>query len=270
MHRILLPLLPLLAACSELDPYLPTVTFDRLDVKSVDWAEISTDFVFRVDNPNPVEVPLARFDYSLVLGGVELLSGDDPDGLVLLASDASELALPADLVFASVYETVQAVRGDDAVPFVLSGSFGFDTPVGQVDVPYDADGDFPALRTPAIDLGTLRVTNLSVTEIDLGLDLHIDNDHGSTLWFQDFDYTVSLAGTQAAEGLVDLGGVEGASLETVELPITIDNLSVISALYDVLTGDAVQVGLDAVSNVDTPFGMVPLAVDESGNVDIGE
>ncbi len=268
-HR-LLPLLALLSGCSELDPYLPTVTFDRLDVQSVNWTQVSTDFVFLVDNPNPVEVPLARFDYSLALGGVELLSGDDPDGLVLLADDASELALPVDLLFESVYELVQAVRGDDAVPFALTGSFGFDTPVGAVDLPYDAGGDFPALRTPTIDLGELRVESLTLSAIELALDLDIDNDHGSTLWFNDFDYTVSLAGTEAASGLLDLGGVEGATLGVVPLPITIDNLSVISALYDVLTGDSVRIGLDAVTNVGTPFGVVPLTVDESGNVDIAE
>ena len=270
MRHRLVPLLALLAGCEELDPYLPDVIFDRLDVKAVDWTSIDTDFVFQVDNPNPVEVPLARFDYSLALGGVEIVSGEDPDGLVLVAADASELALPVFLEFESLYDMIQAIRGEDVIPFALSGSFGFDTPIGQVQVPYDAGGDFPALRTPSIDLADIRVEELSLSGIELAVDLDIDNDHGSTLWFNDFDYTVSLAGTEAASGLLDLGGVAGATLDTVALPITIDNLGVITAVYDVLTGDSVRVGLDAVSNVETPFGVVPLTVDETGSVSIGE
>ena len=54
-------LLPLLTACEgwqdfELDPYLPTVTFDNLEILDVNWEGVEADFVFNVNNPNPVDV----------------------------------------------------------------------------------------------------------------------------------------------------------------------------------------------------------------------
>ena len=259
-----------LSACEEADPYLPKVSFKRLDVQSVDWEHASADFVFSVSNPNPITIKLARFDYALALGGVDWLSGDDPDGLVLESSTGSEIALPVDIIFQSLYEMVQATRGDDDIPFGLKGSFGFDTPAGLVDLPYNADGLFPALRTPKFSFEQVRVDELDFASATLGVDLGVDNEHASNLLFQDFDYALTLEGSPVSSGLVDLlADVAGDSNETVTLPVTVDFLDAGFALYDVLSGDKVNVGLSAGTNVDTPFGVVPLSIDETGKVNIG-
>lgn len=269
VHLFALPLGLALAGCTELDAYLPSVSFDRVDVESVDWEEISSDFVFKVNNPNPIEVKLARFDYALAFGGVEWAVGDDPDGLVLDASSGSEISLPVDIVFQSLYDMVQATRGEDNIAFGLNGSFGFNTPAGVVDLPYDAEGDFPALRSPGITYDRLRVDELSLSGATIELDLDIDNDHASNLMFNNFDYQLSLNGTDVGVGFLDLlAEVDGASSETVSVPLELDFVDVGTAIYSALTENSVKVGLDAVTEVDTPFGVVPLAIDQSGNVQI--
>ena len=264
-----LPLGLLLAGCTELDAYLPSVSFDRVDVDNVDWEQISSNFVFKVNNPNPIEVKLARFDYALAFAGVEWAVGDDPDGLVLDASSGSEISLPVDIVFQSLYDMVQATRGEDDIAFGLNGSFGFNTPAGVIDLPYEADGDFPALRSPGITYDRLRVDELDLTGATIELDLDIDNDHASNLMFNNFDYQLSLNGTDVGVGFLDLlAEVEGASTETVSVPLELDFVDVGAAVYSALTSSSVKVGLDAVTEVDTPFGVVPLAIDQSGNVQI--
>ena len=105
----------LLSGCGlDLSAFVPTVRFDRMDVSDIDFEHIDTAFVFAVDNPNPVGAPVDRFSYALALAGVELLSGDDPNGLELKAADTSEVALPVSLVFASIYDAVNGARGDDS------------------------------------------------------------------------------------------------------------------------------------------------------------
>ncbi len=257
-------LLPLLfaAGCAELDPYLPVVHFDRLDVHDVTFEDISTSFVFRVENPNPIGIDMASFSYALSLEQIELLAGEEADGLRLEASDASEVTLPVDLVFASVFETVEATRGEDIVDFGLAGRFGFETPIGPVELPYDEAGTFPALRTPKIALGQLRVTNVGLFGADLELDVDVDNDHGSSLIFQNFDWRVDLQGDPVAEGILADFGVDGASTGKQVLPIHLDFLTAAISLVDaVVQGDKVDVALIAATDVDTPFGVVPLQVD---------
>lgn len=264
-----LPFLLLLTACTELQQFVPTVDFQRLDVSDIDFEHIETDFVFAVHNPNPVEVGLSSFSWDLDLEGVDLVSGDQPDGFGLAAAGDSELRLPVDLSWADAWSTVQATRGEDIVDFALSGHFGFDTPIGEARIPYAEDGDFPALRTPKFAFDKLRVTHLDLfsQEADLALDLKVDNDHGSTLFFDGMDYQIALDGVSVADGsLSHLGEVAGASQDILTVPLTVDLLAAGVTVADaIIQKKPLPVRLDAVVDVDTPWGIVPLDVSEIGD-----
>ena len=258
--------------CEELDPFLPTVSFERFDVNDIDFEHVEADFVFSVDNPNPVEIELATFTYRLGFEGTELLSGNSGDGFTLEAVGGSELRLPVDLGWEDAWNTVQATRGEDEVDFALSGGFGFDTPLGVVELPYQEGGSFPAVRTPRFAFEKFRVARLDLLTqtATVELDLAIDNDHASSLVFQQFDYTVSLAGSEVADGLIpDLGAVEGASESIKTLSLDIDLLATGVTVVELLTsGGRANIGLDAVMDVDTPFGLLPLSIDETGEVSV--
>jgi LEA14-like dessication related protein len=269
---VLVALASLAAGCEALQDFVPQVAFDRLEVDDLDFEAIDAGFVFRVDNPNPIAVRLDRFSYDLDLQQVDLLAGDEPEGLALPAGAAAEVRLPATLVWASVWELVDAVRGEDEVDFGLSGSFGFDSDIGPIDLPYNAGGRFPALRTPRIDLGRLRVGRVDVLRgtADVSLDVAVDNDHRSNLDLQAGRYTLRLAGRDVAEGVLPaLGAVEGASTRTVSVPITVDLVRAGAGVVDLLTrGGRVDAGFDATLDVGTPFGVLPLTVDETGDIEV--
>jgi len=273
MRRVLpLLLLPLAAGCEEfnLQDYLPSVQFQRMDVADIDFQHIEADFVFSVDNPNPVEIGLSSFSYDLDLEGQNLLEGDNEEGFALEAIGSSELRLPLDLTWEEAWDTAQATRGEDYVDFALGGHFGFMTPIGEGRVPYHEDGDFPALRTPKFRFQKVRVASLNLLTQTAGIeiDLGVDNAHRSTLFFDAVDYRVSLGGTRVASGLIDeFGSVAGATEETLTIPVDVDLLAVgttvVSALVD---KTPVQVRLEADLDVDTPFGILPLDLDETARV----
>lgn len=267
MNRTLF-LLPLLVGCAELQPFLPTVSFERMDVEDVDFEHIQADFVFQIDNPNPIQVGLSSFSWALALEEQDLLSGDNPDGFTLEASDGSELALPVDLGWRDAWDTVQATRGEDFVDFGLKGHFGFDTPIGEARIPYDEGGNFPALRTPKVRFDRVRVGRLDLLRqtASLELDLGVDNEHATTIFFDRFDYGVSLGGTEVAAGLVEqLGGVEGATEGVLTLPFEVNLLSLgTQVVSSIVNKQPIDVALDATVDVDTPFGVVPLYIDEQG------
>ncbi len=262
------PLLTL--GCEALEEFTPSVAYDNLDVNYIDFQQIDSDFNFRVSNPNPVDIELARFDYELGFEGVQWLSGDSPDGLALEAAGDSYWGLPVSISFSELFDVVEALRGEDVVDFELAGTFGFDTRIGPVDIPYTASGDFPALRTPRFSLDHLEVgsidwSNLLNPTVDLALLLDVDNELGSNLAFWNLDYGIEIAGTPITTGfLAELGAVDGASSSTVEIPFVVDLGSIAGAAYDVIVNkEPASVGLDAGLEVDTPFGVVPLSLDLS-------
>jgi len=260
---------PCFTGCTTASSFLPSVGFKKLDVTDISFEDIASDFVFEVDNPNPIEISLANFDYTLTFEDVEWITGDDPDGLVIAADDGSEVALPVELTFSELYEMIQAVRGEDEIDFNLQGSLGFDTPWGDVNLPYDADGDFPALRTPTFSFAKIKVADLNWTTAEIDLDFDVDNDHGSSLIFDNFAYALDLEDNSFASGNVDnLGEVMGGTTDTLTIPIEVTLLDAGAAAFDALTSDQVEMGIQASTDVDTPFGILPLTINESGNVEI--
>jgi LEA14-like dessication related protein len=262
-------LLGLLACNGGIATILPTVSFQRLRVNDVNFESVDVDFVFAVDNPNPVGFPLHRFSYALDLAGVELLSGENPDGLELEAQGSSDVALPVVMAFASIFEVVEAARGSDTLPFALRGDFGWDTDLGPVDVSFDEGGDFPALRKPRVDLGQLRLGGISGSSVAAELDLGVDNDHGSPLGLKNLDFDLAVAGSRVGGGNLEDGGqVDGATQRTLTLPLVLDLIGAGEAVAAAVSGERVRVGLSAALDVDTPFGTVPLALDPSGSVSV--
>lgn len=268
------------AGCSELSALaelLPTVRFVRLDVHEVDFDRVDTDFVFAVDNPNPLSIELARYDYALELAGVELVAGDEDEGFVLEAVGESELRLPAVVDYVDVYDAVTAETGSDVLPFRLDGNFGFDTTIDgfeEVTLPYAAEGQFPALREPEFALLDLRVEGTQgfpiPTAVNLALDLEVANDLGSPIQLSGMNWALELDGRAVADGLTDeLGPVDGAATRVIELPIDLRVIDAGIALVELLlNGGEAEVAVGITLDVDTPFGMVPLTARASELIDI--
>ena len=267
--RTLFPVFLLLGGCVEASEFIPKVKFDRMQVNALSFQDISTDFVFTVDNPNPIKVGVAEFAYDFELEQISLFEGDNSDGFKLEPEGVSELSLPIDLIFAETWETIQATKGQDEVDFRVAGRFGFDTPIGPVKVPYDEDGAFPAVRTPKFNFKNLRVGQVDLTGATLELDLGVTNEHGSDLIFDNFAYAVKMEGHQVGSGLVQTFDVLGADEGTLTIPFAVSFFDFGAAVIDaIVSGGPVKMGLGAAVDVDTPFGVIPLTVDESGNVAI--
>lgn len=267
-----LPALLGLTACEQLEAFIPDVVFQTMEIDTIDFQHIEAQFIFDVDNPNPIDVGLSSFSYDFGLEGVNLLAGDNEEGFQLEAVGSSELSLPMSLTWKDAWDLVDATRGEDQIGFGLNGHMGFDTPLGEARIPYDEDGEFPALRTPKFQFQRIRVERLNLLsqEAELSIDLGVDNPHGSQMFFDAFAYNLDLGGDAVASGRISqLGGIEGASEGTLTLPVVIDLIGVGAEVIQALTRrDPINMGLSATMDVDTPFGVVPLSIDETGNITV--
>ncbi|MCO4744988.1 MAG: LEA type 2 family protein [Proteobacteria bacterium] len=268
-------LLAVSVGCDEIEQFTPDVRFDRFDVEDINFQGASVDFVFQVDNPNPVELGLKSFSYNFGMEQVPLFGGDNEDGFQLLALESSPLVLPVSLNWVDTWDAVSATRGLDTIGFGLDGHMGFGIPLErfegeEIRVPYDEGGEFPALRTPKFQLGKIKVKRLDLLSqsADLELEFDIDNDHASTLFFDRFDYKVNLAGNQVGTGLIgSLGQVDGAKVDTFILPLDVDLFALGDAGWQAIVNRRpLNANLSADMDVDTPFGLVPLQINERADL----
>ena len=297
---LLLSIVASTTACTELldkdflTGLMPSVEYSGLNVGYVDFEQIETDFLFTVENPNPVGFSIHDFDYALSFSDVEWAAGEGPDGLTLNPANDSEFSLPVDIVFTNLYDMVQASRGADNLPFGVQGNFGIlldessivlddsEPDVSHsssgdyiVNLPYDAGGDFPALRKPDFAFKKIEVGDVGLDSANFDLVLDVENEHASNLRFTRFDYALDLGAGTLIEGVSDnldelIHGVdEGNENKELRIPIRVDTLQAASTIVGLLSGASVLgVDFQAITDVDTPFGMVELALDEQGNVTI--
>jgi LEA14-like dessication related protein len=247
--------------------FTPSVSFKTLTIRKIDFRQAEVDFVFSVQNPNPIEVKLASFRYGLAFEGQQVLSGSDPDGLSLKASGASEITLPMTLVYEDVYKLVKTTKGKDDVGFSLTGDFGFKTPIGPVKVPYESTGAFPVLRPPKVSLQKLKLLEkptLSSPVVKAEILLSVENEGGSLISLRSIDYNVSLGNKPVSSGSLDrLPAVGAASTETVSLAVTMNLAGLGSALVSSLIAKKHQeLALKLSLQVETPFGLLPLTLEK--------
>jgi LEA14-like dessication related protein len=254
----------------KLKPFTPTISFQKLSMKKISFTQADVDFVFSVQNPNPLEVKLSSFRYQLDFEGVKTLEGNDPNGLALAASGSSDLSLPVSLVYQELFKTVQAVKGKDDVRFSLSGEFGFKTPAGEVKLPFKEEGSFPAPRAPKVSFVSIKVEKpklLSPNSTTGEIQFKIANEHATPIDFKDFNFNLNLNQKAATSGSIpQIEPCPGNSEITVKLPLQLNLINLGGAFISAIAGNALDVGLKATLNVNTSFGVLPLTIDQEKSV----
>ncbi|MFH1429146.1 MAG: LEA type 2 family protein [Candidatus Margulisiibacteriota bacterium] len=135
----------LLTSCVELKS--PTVEYLGHEVTNIDLQKAELRFDFMVDNPNPVTIDHATYDYKLFVNEQELISGEDAP-LKLPASGAIKVSIPVTLEYARVFNTAQALmnsilQGKTSTPYRLTGKFTFSALGMSIDNPFETSGDIP-------------------------------------------------------------------------------------------------------------------------------
>jgi LEA14-like dessication related protein len=253
--------------------YLPTVAFNNVKLHHIDFDKVDLSFLFDVNNPAPLKVALSSLSYALALEGTQLFQGDKADGVTLKPEAAAPLNFPMTLRWADLIELFKKIKGRDELDFGLSGHLGFNTPVGEARLPYDAAGAIPALHRPTFALQGIELKEFKPLDnrARIAINLGVTNHGGSVFSFKGFDYKLKLGGNSVASGIVDaLGEVKADSTDRLTLPIDLSLTDVGGAIIDAFAKKGrLQTQVSAGLEVGTPFGDIPLSIDESGKLDIG-
>jgi LEA14-like dessication related protein len=254
-------------AMGDLKKLLPEVSFADLKVDRIDFEGLDAKIVLHVKNPYPLGLDLAQASWKLGLAGSPFLDGTNDKGLSVPANDIGKLRLPFSLKFADAFRVVAGSDGLEQLPYTFDADLGFDTPIGEVSIPFAHQGELPALHLPTVSLTALRVGGIDLARqtASIELDLRLQSDQPSPLAFDAFDYDLRLAGQHVADGQARIGAVDGT--KDVTLPIDLQLVSIGTAIVDILRGnEPVSVRLQADATVDTPFGAVPLTVDRTADL----
>jgi LEA14-like dessication related protein len=265
------------AALKQVDQALegqkPTAKVAGLKLTGLDLNGVDLNFDVQVDNPNPVGISLAGFDYDLKLLGSSFVQGDQPMGMKLAANGSSQVQVPVRLGFQQLLNSYRQLKGEKEVGYQLDLGMGFEVPLlGEVRVPVSYQGEFPIPEMPAVSLSSLDVQQLTLSGAKLLLELEVDNPNSFSLLLNRLNYNLKLNGYDVGGGLVDKQvKVQQDGRGRLSLPLNLDFAQAGRGLYSALLGSGVRYDLSgsmeaASSNpILAPF-QIPL--DKQGNIDL--
>ena len=249
----------------------PTVDFQDFNITDIDFTSITTAFNFKITNPNPIGIRIDGFEYQFNIEGNQFLSGNNPNRVEMAARGQSIVSIPIALKYIDVYKTVTTLKENKGnIPYLISGKFFFNTPIGRIPVPFSKNGELPVLKMPKISLENISLNKLSLTKADIVFNLKFENPNLFAIAFDNFSYNLSLNNQQFAEGITEHTQISEDSTSTLQIPIALNFLEIGRAAYSMLTQKTVNYQLKGSVNLVTPFKKIDLPYEQLGKINLSK
>ncbi len=264
----------LLQILSQASIQQPTVKLRETKLTGWSFEGVELNFSLAVDNPNPVGIHLAGFDYELILADQSFITGNQNEGVDIAANGQRQVEIPVQLTFRKIYDTFSALKNADSLNYQLKTGFSFDLPVlGAVRIPVQTSGALPNLRLPSLEIKGLKLNTLNLSGADLDLKLTINNPNALKLLVNSLDYNVAVGGRSWLKGKTSkLVQITGKGESTLTLPVKLSFSEMGTSIYQVLSGsNSLEYSFDGLADVgaDNPiFKPVKLPLNTAGSVRI--
>lgn len=250
-----------------LENYRPRVSVADVNLKGINWDTVDLNFVLAIENPNPLNVKMAGFTYALTIDGKRSLAGDQTTGVALKAHGSTRADLPLRLSWKQLISLGTKLSGRRSLPYNLAGTMGFNTPMGQVNVPYKKAGQLPTLTKPDIRPVDLRLgkVNLLAGQVQVLVDLEISNKQGGNpLDLSAMKFNVAFGGRNVLNSVLPkLPTLPQGQTRKTLIPVNVGVVQLGATLVKALTGHGVvDVRLSGQANVNTVLGVLPLKFDQ--------
>ncbi|MCF6234766.1 MAG: LEA type 2 family protein [Gammaproteobacteria bacterium] len=252
----------------------PSVTLGGMKITDLTMENAGLALTLNVDNPNPIPINLAGFDYALLFDGKQLLAGEKRDQFKIDAQGVSTVTVPISLNFADLKKLYQGVLNQDTLNYELQTTALVDLPViGVKKFPSTQKGEFPVPKIPEVSLGGINVKKMGLSGAEVVINANIKNPNSFGIDVSQLAYNLSINGSQWAESALEETIKLAEKGETqINIPLKLNFLEMGSALYSALMkGEGLNYQFTGDMNLDTALPMlknVKVPFDKSGVVGV--
>ena len=241
---LLILMFAVLSGCASMDAVKkaagikdPAVSIAGMNVSTLSAEGLTLQFVLDVDNPNPIPLNLAGFDYALKLDGKQLMAGEQRDKVNIKARGSSQVKVPVSLKFSDLSRLISGAINKENLGYELKTSALVDLPViGIKKIPASKKGTFPVPRAPDISLTGIDVKKLGLAGAKVVIGANIENPNAFGVDINKLIYNLSINGKRWVKS--DIGktiSLDGKGSSTLTIPLELNFLEMGSSLYQMLT-----------------------------------
>jgi len=217
-----------------IDP--PALRIETFAPESLDAYGVTLALRGVVENPNPVALSVARFDYAIDVDGQRVAAGRIDSGLGLPARGAVPVVVPARLLWSQVPGFLAMLAVRESLPFRVSGAATAGVRGRWFQLPYGHEGAVVLPRLPGVALERAVVRESSLFQTVVELAFVVQNPNPFPLPVGRLSYDLSISGAQVARAQsFSLVAVPAGGSATVLVPV---KFSTIGAVAGALSGAA--------------------------------
>jgi LEA14-like dessication related protein len=239
----------------------PKVTLRTVEVTRASFDGVSANFVFNVENPNPISVDLARLDYQVTLDGHALTGGRGDKPLSVPRNGTGTMVLPVSVRYVELGSAIGSMMTKQTLPYEIKATLGFATPIGTVDIPVESSGTFPVPQLPRPQLVGAQLLDLSLGGVTLRVNLALVNPNTFAVPVGGLAWRLGVEGTEVASGKSPAVDLPGNAALPVQLDVRIDFLRAGGAVASALRSGSATVAVEGQLDLG-PF-KIPVAVRQS-------
>ncbi len=248
----------------------PSVSLEGMHITDLTMESAGLSLKLTVDNPNPIPINLAGFDYALLFDGKQLLAGKKRDQFKIDAKGVSTVTVPVSLNFADLKDLYQGVMDQDTLNYELQTTALVDLPViGIQKFSSTQKGQFPVPQIPEVSLAGINVKKMGLSGAEIVISAKIKNPNAFGIDVSQLAYSLSINGAQWAESTLSETIKLAEKGETqIDIPLKLNFMEMGSAL---MKSKGLNYQLKGNMNLDTTLPMlknVKVPFDKSGVVGV--
>jgi LEA14-like dessication related protein len=244
----------------------PVMSVKRVDVTSVSFTGVGLALVMNAQNPNAFALDLGRVDYQLDLEGRRFATGQANNPVRVPARGTGEVTLPVEFRFAELVQGIQSILTKDQVPYKVSATLGFNSPVGQIPIPISHDGQLPIPKLPDVKLAGASLGKVGLDGTTVRVELAVTNKNAFTLPLGNLNYRIKMEGTEVAASATPAPTLNANETATMAIPIKINVLGIGGAVARAISSRQVTLGLDG--GLDIPGLGSAMPVNQSATLNL--
>ncbi len=207
MRQLIVPfaVLALTAGCAHAPPPIPitppTLVLESFIPQQFDAYGVTLSMHGRLENPNPVSVPVDVFTYQISIDGQPAGGGKVSTGIVLPANGSVPARVPARLEWASVPHLLEllATHGGEA-PCQVTGAALVPNGSQYLELPYAVSGTVGLPFPPKVSMGKVVLQKSDLFETIIEVQMNVQNPNKFPLPNGRLAYNLTLSGVSVVNG----------------------------------------------------------------------
>ncbi|MCI0505016.1 MAG: LEA type 2 family protein [Gammaproteobacteria bacterium] len=225
-----------------------------------------------IQNPNPLPIKLAGFDYSLNVDGKTITHGKQTSGININAQGSSQVKFPVGIKFADLVSLTKSIGNRDSLPLKIDSNIQVNLPIlGMRSIPMSYENQLPIPKPTSVAITSLAVDKLNLNSAAVKVELEVNNPNAFGIDLSRLNYDLAVNGKAWAKSSVNnVAKIPGKGKSRFSIPINLDFATMGTTIYKSLTGSTpLQYQLKGNMILDTALPLlknVQLPIDQAGSI----